>query len=101
MFRQRRREQNREDQRRYRARRENAIRTVTAELAESRETLKKAKQHNALLVKQWKVLEARIAQLEGENLALKAISPAQSSGSWEDYIEGMSETNYEQWYGAN
>lgn len=49
-------------------------------------------------MKQWKILEARIAQLEEENLALKSMSPTQSLQSWDDSLEDMSQTNNEQWY---
>jgi hypothetical protein len=66
-------------------------------LTKSREKLEKAKQHNSLLMQQWKVLEARIAQLEEENLALKAMSSAQSSQSWDYSLEDMPQTNNEQW----
>lgn len=74
---------------------------MTAELERSREQLEKAKQQNSLLVQQWKILEARIAELEEENLALKAMSPAQSSYSWDDSLEAMPQgSNGEQWYAA-
>jgi len=69
---------------------------VTAELASSRNKLEEAKKHYSLLMEQWNALEARVAQLEEENRALKALNPAESAQSWNEIFE-MSQTDYENW----
>jgi predicted transcriptional regulator len=76
---QKRRDQNRIDQRKYRARKEQAIQSAINKLLESKYHLGQLLQHNSALNDERHRLEKRIAELEAENEALRSIGSPHSS----------------------